>query len=69
MNQFFGAASVSLMDDGEKVKFELPDGATGVMVMSLYGGMFVKSKVNGEVDDNEDDEKKTGRVVDDGRIA
>lgn len=55
-----GAVGVSVMDDGEKVKLVLMvvvpvmTPATGVMVMLLYGGIDVRSKVSGAVDDNED---------------
>lgn len=39
------------------VKLVTPVDVTfGVMVMSLNGGIAVKSKINGAVDDNEDDE-------------
>jgi hypothetical protein len=55
INELFGAAGVSLMKDGEKVKLVLPDGAFGVIVMSLNGGSNDRSKVSGAVDDNKPD--------------
>lgn len=63
---------MSLIDDGVKVKLVFwvvvpaRTGATGVMVMSLYGGKAVASKINGAVDDKVPDWKKVVRVADDG---
>jgi predicted secreted protein len=43
----FGEVVLSVIEAGVKVKLGFADDATGVMMILLYGGIFVASKVSG----------------------